>query len=318
MCCRPRKASWHRVAVALFIPLPIDGQTSGIGAPYSRPSAPFDICENFPPVDGSTFQSDLLTYAKFSQSTKAPNLMNSALARITLFSVIQIIAVTTIWFFVVVEWRWDVIQQFLGHLGPGAFLVGMGVAVFFFRHDMRTLIRYEALLAMIAGAAYVLADTFIMHPPWGIFSGPGQAEQEHVSIMALVFVLGLCAMVALRKFPNHQPSSIFFFIGIAVVALVFASHPQHTVTGGIGHYGTMLFLGGAVIFRMLEKHIEYAIAMIVSGFVFFGAQTGMAEYVDTVGNSPSAWIALWATLGFVSATGFLAIAPGEEKITATE
>lgn len=239
--------------------------------------------------------------------------MHSVLARLTLFSVVQIVALTLVWFLVVVDWRWDVVQQFLGHLGPGAFLVAMGVAVFFFRHDMRALARREALLAMVAGAAYVLADTFVMHPPWGVFSGPGQAEQEHVSIMALIFVLGASALLLLHKFPDRIPTSAHFFVGIAVTALVFGNHPQHTVTGGVGHYGTMLFLGVAALFRVLERHIEYAMTMIVTGFVFFGSQTGLAEYVDTVGNSPGAWIALWSMLGFVSATGFLALAPGEPK-----
>lgn len=239
--------------------------------------------------------------------------MQSVFARLTLFCVLQITALTVVWFMVVVEWRWDVVQQFLGHIGPGAFLVGMGVAAIFLRQDLRALVRNESYLAITAGAAYVLADTFIMHPPFGVFSGPGQAEQEHVSIMALVFMLGVSGLVLLRKSSRNVHESAHFFIGAAVVALVFGNHPQHTVTGGIGHYATMLFLGGAVFFRILGKHIEYAVAMIVAGFVFFGSQTGLAEYVDTVGNSPSAWIALWSMLGFVSATGFLALAPGDNS-----
>jgi len=242
--------------------------------------------------------------------------MHSVFARLTLFCVAQVACLTLIWFLLVVEWRWDVVQQFLGHLGPGSFLVAMGVAALFYRRDMRALVRREALLAMIAGAAYVLADTFVMHPPWGIFSGPGQAEQEHVSIMGLIFVLGASGLVIQNKFPDQLPTSAHFLIGISVVILVFGSHPQHTAAGAAGHYATMLFLGVAALFRVLEKHIEYAMTMIVTGFVFFCAQTGLAEYVDAVGNSAGAWVALWAILGFVSATGFLALAPGGDKTVA--
>jgi hypothetical protein len=240
--------------------------------------------------------------------------MHSVFARLTLFCVAQIAALTVLWFLVVVEWRWDVVQQFLGHIGPGAFLVGMGVAAIFLHKNTRTLTRYECYLAILAGAAYVLADTFIMHPPWGVFSDPGQAEQEHVSIMAMVFMLGVSGLVLQRKFANSLPAAAHFFVGVSVVAIVFGNHPQHTVTGGVGHYATMLFLAGAVVFRIMDRYIEYAVLMIITGFVFFGSQTGLAEYVDTVGNSAGAWIALWSTLGFVSATGFLALSPGDEAV----
>ncbi len=237
--------------------------------------------------------------------------MRSQFALITLFCVAQIAAITVVWFLVVDEWRWDVVQQFLGHLGPGAFIVAMGAAALFLHSDIRGLTRLESYLAILAGAGYVIGDTFIMHPPWGIFSGPGRAEQEHVSIMGLVLVLGISGLVLQRKFAGQVASSVHLFVAVSVVAIVFGTHPQHSVTGAIGHYATMLFLAGALVFRILDKFIEYAIAMIIAGFVFFGAQTGFAEYVDTAGNSPGAWIALWSMLGFVSATGFLAIAPGD-------
>ena len=92
-----------------------------------------------------------------------------------------------------------------------------------------------------------------------------------------------------------------------MVALVFGNHHQHTVAGSIAHYATMLFLGVAALFRVLEKYTEYAVAMIVTGYVFFASQMGFANMLDGGDYSPGAWVALWAMLGFVSATGYLAM-----------
>lgn len=233
------------------------------------------------------------------------------LPSVVLFSVLQVVLATIAWFLTVLERDWEVTQQFLGHVGPAIFLVAMGASAIFLSSKMRFLITCEASLAMFAGAVYVLADTFIMHPPWGVFDGAGHAEQEHVSIMGLVFILGLSGFVMLRKYPGTPPSAAHFIIGIAVAAFVFGNHHQHTVAGTVAHHATMLFLGVAAVFRLLERYTEYGVAMIVTGYVFFASQAGFAYFVDTMDNSPGAWVALWATLGFASASVYLALSPKE-------
>jgi len=223
----------------------------------------------------------------------------------------QLAAVSLYWYRTVDTQAWVNVQQFIGHLGPGAFLVAMGAAAIFMRGRLESLIRIECWLAPVAGGVYVLGDTFLMHPPLGVFDGAGHAEQEHVAIMGLIFFLGVSGLVAMRRIAGTPPHSVYFVIGIAVVALVFLRHPQHTMAGTMGHQATILMLSLAGLFRILDKMVEYGVAMIVSGFVFFSAQMGLAMYVDMVGHSPNAWVALWIMLGFASATGFLLLAPSD-------
>ena len=230
--------------------------------------------------------------------------------KLAVFSVAQIAAVTLYWYVTVLNLEWGIVQQFYGHIGPAIFLVAMGAVTLFLRHDLYRLNTYEAWLAVVAGAIYVIADTLVMHPPFGVFDGAGNAEQEHVALMSLVFVLGVSGLVALRKQGKSIPTSAHFVIGIVMVVLVFSNHPQHTVAGTVGHYGTVIVLGMAGLFRILGKMTEYAISMIVTGFLFFSSQMGLAMYVDAAGHSPTAWVVLWATLGFVSATCYMTMAPG--------
>lgn len=235
--------------------------------------------------------------------------MTSTRLWIALYGIAQVLAVSAAWYVTVLNYEWHIVQQFIGHLLPGSFLVALGAAAIFLRDDRATLFRREAWLAILAGGIYVVGDTFWMHPPLGVFDGAGHAEEEHVALMGLIFVLGVSGLVALRKMPARPPTSVHFLIGAAVAAIVFLNHHQHTEAGTIGHNATLFVLGAAALFRVLDKIVEYAIAMIVCGFVFFSSQMGFAMYVDTMGNSGGAWVALWAMLGFVSATGFLALAP---------
>ncbi|MDF0601742.1 hypothetical protein P1J78_13435 [Psychromarinibacter sp. C21-152] len=239
--------------------------------------------------------------------------MTGTALKLGLFALIQIAVVTWLWYILVPDYRWVIVQQFYGHLGPGAFLVAMGAAALFFAAEFRRLNRIEAWLAIVAGAAYVLADTFIMHPPLGVFDGAGPGEQEHVSIMGLILVLGISGLVVLRRHPEGFPTGAHFLIPIAIVAMVFLNHHQHTQAGTIGHQATLIVLGAAALFRVLGKVVEYGIAMIVTGYVFFSSQMGLAMYVDMNHTSGGAWVAAWATLGFVAATVFIALSPGTTK-----
>lgn len=188
-------------------------------------------------------------------------------------------------------------------------LVSLGAAAIFLRSNLRSLLVIEAWLAMVGGGLYVLGDTFIIHPPFGVFDGAGHAEQEHVALMGLVFVLGASGLVALRKLALAPPVSVYYLVGVVMVAIVFLNHGQHTVSGTTGHNATILLLAASVLFRMLDKTVEFAFAVITSGFVFFSAQMGFAMAVDMADNSGGAWVALWTMLGMASATGFVLLAP---------
>ena len=233
--------------------------------------------------------------------------MNSHGLGLALYSVAQLVAVSLYWFVRSVDREWGNVQQFIGHLGPAAFLVAAGAVTMFYRNNLVALTRREAWLATIGGAAYILGDTFVMHPPFGVFDGAGVAEQQHVSIMWVIFVLGISLFVLLRKPELGIPTSAYFVVGVAVVILIFSQHPQHTAAGATAHTATLILLGLAGLFRVLGKMVEYAILMIVTGFVFFSAQMGFAMYADMAGRDGGAWVAMWAAFGLASATGYLAM-----------
>ncbi|MXN63617.1 hypothetical protein GR183_01770 [Stappia sp. GBMRC 2046] len=203
------------------------------------------------------------------------------------------------------------VDQFFGHLGPSAFLVALGAFAILSGDKGVRLTRIEAWLSICAGAIYILVDTFIMHPPLGIFDGAGHAEQEHVGLMGLVLALGLCGLVILRA--GNIPPSLPVVVGVAVAALVFTGHHQHAAAGTVAHNATVLMLVVAAIFRVLERYTEYGVAIIVSGFLFFSAQMGFAMFVESSGTSPQAWVTYWATAGFISSTGFLIVRRAGEQ-----
>jgi len=235
--------------------------------------------------------------------------MGATALKIGLFSLAQVIAVTLIWRALVPDPAWNVVQQFYGHIGPACFLVAMGVVTFMDRDDIISLIRKEAFLAIIVGTAYILADTFIMHPPFGIFDGAGHAESEHVSIMALILALGISALIIVGRQGAAMPPSVHFVIGATVASLVFLAHHQHTVAGSVGHNATIVLLAIASLFRLMGKIQEYGVVLIVTGFVFFASQMGLANYVDSTDYSPGAWYAFWATAGFLSASVYQLMLP---------
>lgn len=232
---------------------------------------------------------------------------------VVVFSVIQLGVAVCIWLTLVQDRPYNIIQQFWGHFGPALFLVAMGAVAIFERKGIVNLATKEAWLAIVAGGVYILADTFIMHPPFGVFDGAGNAEQEHVSIMAMILALGISALVILRKYDLKAPLTIHFVVGVTVASLVFMNHHQHTVAGTVAHNATIVFLVVSALMRLFDRVEEYGVAMIVTGWVFFCSQMGFAHYVDMSGKSPGAWVALWAMMGFISATGFMLLSPPVPK-----
>jgi hypothetical protein len=222
--------------------------------------------------------------------------------------IVQLAFAAAMWLWLVEDRPWNIVQQFWGHYGPSIFLVALGAVAILERGGPVSLGLKDAWLAIIAGGAYILADTFIMHPPFGVFDGAGNAEQEHVSIMAMILMLGVSCLVMLRRFGTEAPLTIYFVVGITVASLVFLSHHQHTQAGAVAHNATIIFLAVAALLRLLGRQMEYGVAMVVAGWVFFCSQMGFAHYVDMTGHSAGAWIALWAMFGFTSATVFMLFA----------
>ena len=239
--------------------------------------------------------------------------MTSRAGILAIFSLAQLILAWLVWRMLAPEPEWEVVQQFWGHIGPAAFLVALGVAAFFLRANPQLLTRIEAWLAIAAGAAYVLADTLIMHPFLGVFDGAGRAEWEHVSIMSLIAMLGVSALVLLPRQGVRALPSIQIVVGVAVVAFVFLAHEQATMAGTMGHQATSLLLVIAALLRVLGKVVEYGVALILTGFVFFSSQMGLSNYIASSGFSPGAWITIWVTAGFVSATVYLAFSPRDAE-----
>ena len=78
-------------------------------------------------------------------------------------------------------------NQFFGHVGPAILLVLVGVlALNFKKLTLDRLVLLEAYAGIAASVFYIIIDTFISHPPLGIFDGAGVAEQQHVGIMLLI------------------------------------------------------------------------------------------------------------------------------------
>ena len=138
--------------------------------------------------------------------------------------------------------------QFFGHLGPAMLFAGAGLISISGKIDTRRLIQLEAYLALGAASMYVLVDTFIIHPPFGIFDGAGTAEQQHVSLNLMLIGLAAFVLVTLR-YTDLLPS-VQILIAVAAFAVVFSVHDQHSAIMAVGHTSTTAFL---VLAAMRER-----------------------------------------------------------------
>ena len=90
------------------------------------------------------------------------------------------------------------------------------------RIDKPRLIRIEAYLALVLASLYLLIDSFIMHPPFGIFDGAGTAEQQHVSLLLLFAGISALLLATLR-YTDVLPS-IQILIAATAFAVVLSAH----------------------------------------------------------------------------------------------
>jgi hypothetical protein len=130
--------------------------------------------------------------------------------------------------------------QFFGHLGPAMLFASAGLISISGRIDKPRLIRIEAYLALVLASLYLPIDSFIMHPPFGIFDGAGTAEQQHVFLLLLLAGISALLLAPLR-YTDVLPS-IQILIAATAFAVVLSAHGQHNAIGMVGHNATTAFL----------------------------------------------------------------------------
>ncbi len=196
------------------------------------------------------------------------------------------------------------VLQFFGHLGPAMLFASAGLISISGRIDTPRLIRIEAYLALVLAFLYLLIDSFIIHPPFGIFDGAGTAEQQHVSLYLML--AGLAAfLLATLRYTDVLPS-IQILIAAAAFAVVFSVHEQHNAVSMVGHNATTVFLVLAGVLRLLDRMFEYGVILFIAAHTLFSSQIGLTRFAEEVGIDPAAWSAYWITAASLAAAAYLA------------
>jgi hypothetical protein len=224
--------------------------------------------------------------------------------RTSLLAAAHVLAVTGFALFAGVFSGRSGVLQFFGHLGPAMLFAGAGLISISGKIEKRRLIQLEAYLALGAALLYVLVDSFIIHPPFGIFDGAGAAEQQHVSLNLMLVGLAAFVLVTLR-YTDVLPS-IQILIAVAAFAVVFSTHEQHTAITVVGHNATTVFLVLAAVLRLLDRMFEYGVILLIAAHTFFSSQMGLARFAEAAGINPSAWSAYWITAASLAAAAYLA------------
>ncbi len=205
------------------------------------------------------------------------------------------------------------VLQFFGHLGPAMLFAGAGLISISGRIEKPRLIRFEAYLALGAAFLYILADSFIIHPPFGIFDGAGLGEQQHVSLNLLLVGLASFVLVTLRY--TAVLPSVQILIAAVAFGVVFSTHEPHSATIMVGHNATTLFVVLAAVLRLLDRMFEYGVILLIAAHTFFSSQMGLARFAEEVGIDPTAWSAYWITAGCLAAAAYLAAMKGQPRET---
>jgi hypothetical protein len=205
----------------------------------------------------------------------------------------------------------DGVLQFFGHVAPAILFVSAGLISISGRLDTRRLIRIEAYLALVLAVLYVLIDSFIIHPPLGIFNGAGTAEQQHVSLYLMLGGLGVFSLATLRY--TEVLPSIQILIAAAALAVVLTAHEQHNAVSMVGHNATIVFVILASVLRLLDRMFEYGVLVLIAAHTLFSSQIGLARFAEEVGINPAAWSAYWITGGCLAAAAYLAAMNGRSQ-----
>ena len=188
---------------------------------------------------------------------------------------------------------------------------GAGLVSISGRVEKIRLIRLEAYLALGAAFLYILVDTFIIHPPLGIFDGAGLAEQQHVSLNLLLIGLASFVLVTLRY--SEVLPSVQILIAAAAFSVVFLAHEQHSAITTAAHNATILFVVLAAVLRLLDRMFEYGVLLLIAAHTFIGSQMGLAGFAQELGIEPTAWAAYWITAGCLAAAAYLVAMRGQPQ-----
>ena len=197
------------------------------------------------------------------------------------------------------------VLQFFGHLGPAMLFAGAGLISISGKIHTSRLIRMEAYLALGAALLYVLVDSFIIHPPFGIFDGAGMAEQQHISLNLMLVGLASLVLVTLRY--TEVLPSVQILIGAAAFVVVFSAHEQGSAVMVAGHITTTVFVVLAGVLRLLDRMFEYGVILVIAAHTFFGSQVSLARFAEEVGIAPTAWSAYWITAASLAAAAYVTV-----------
>ena len=202
-------------------------------------------------------------------------------------------------------------DQFFGHVGPAVLLVFVGaLALNFHRFNPEKFVLFEAYAGLTASVLYILIDTFISHPPLGIFDGAGVAEQQHVGIMFIIGAASLFAILAHKKI-NLQTGVHVLFVAL-VFSIVIVYHHQHHPVATLAHYATAIYVMVAALFRVFGRIIEYGFCLVTAGYVWASSQMGFAMYAGKVRIDAGAYVCYWTALGiFIAMIYLLFSRPGK-------
>lgn len=202
-------------------------------------------------------------------------------------------------------------NQFFGHVGPAILLVLVGVLAL--NSGKITIDRFvflEACAGAVASFLYIFVDTFIIHPPLGIFDGAGVAEQQHVGIMLLIGFGSLFAILVHKKFDLRFGAHVLF--AAMVFSIVIVNHHQHSPVAGLAHYATAIFVMVAALFRVAGRIVEYGFCLIIAGYVWASSQMGFAMHAGSIRIDPGAYVCYWTAMGMLIAMVYILLArPGK-------
>jgi len=179
-------------------------------------------------------------------------------------------------------------SQFIGHLGPGGFLVGLGAfELTTLQHSRNALysarIQYlEGRAAMVGTLLYVLgsswyrsdsAFSFNLH-----FLTYSLREQQHIAIMAVIFMSGLLAVrLSNGQCANQQLPAVIFSISFG---FFIAQHKQPNIYGYYMHWATCAFVVMHALARVRGNRLSAAVFVFLAGYSFFYGQSGIIVYID--------------------------------------
>ena len=195
-------------------------------------------------------------------------------------------------------------DQFFGHVGPAILLVFVGaLALNYHRFNPEKFVLFEAYAGLTASVLYILIDTFVSHPPLGIFDGAGVAEQQHVGIMFIIGAASLFAIMAHKKI-NLQTGVHVLFVAL-IFSMVIVYHHQHHPVATLAHYATAVYVMVAALFRVSGRIVEYGFCLVVAGYVWASSQMGFAMYAGKVRIDAGAYVCYWTALGIFIAMIYL-------------